>query len=122
MFWPLTLHTMTVLAITCSALAISSIPLWITSKILNIENSSIGRALIATLSGGLLATTIFLVSLPLAPFNLIFSFISYLWTIRIIYNVSWGKTFVLLIVSVLIAALITHVILLFLAITPHFMM
>ncbi len=111
-------------------IVISSVPLWLASKILGVKKSSLLNAIIATVAGGIVTVVVYAFTLAITGswfLSLIIGFIAYLWVIKNVYDVSWGKAALLYIVSVItviVLAVIIAVVLGFLliglmSIPPH---
>ncbi len=101
-------------------IVISSIPLWLASKILGLKKSSLLNAIVATVAGGIVTVVVYAFVIAITSswlLSLILGFIAYLWIIKNVYDVGWGKAALLYIVSVLtvivLAAIITVVLLIF---------
>lgn len=91
------------------AIIISSLPLWLASKILGIKKSRFINAIIATIVGGIVAAIILLIVItviysPIIAF--LAGLISYVWVVKEIYDVSWSKAFLLWLVSIITAIII----------------
>ena len=85
-------------------IVISSVPLWLASKILGVKKSSLLNAIIATVAGGIVTVVVYAFILAITGswlLSLIIGFIAYLWVIKNVYDVSWGKAALLYIVSVI---------------------
>ena len=96
---------------------ISSIPLWLASKLMGLRRATLGRAVLATLAGGLIAVLILVVTASIAPLNVLLALVGYLWTLKTIYDIGWGSAFVLVIVSAVVSIL-TIIVLAVLAAIP----
>jgi len=94
-------------------IVISSIPLWIASKILGLKKSSFLNAIVATVAGGIVTVVIYAFVLTITGswlISLILGFIAYLWVIKNVYDVGWGKASLLYIVSVLTVIVLAAII------------
>lgn len=103
------------------ALVISSIPMWVASKILGVRRSSIGRAVVATFGGGLISILVWSLATPIAPFNVVLALITYLWVLKVVYDVGWLASLLLFLVSILVVVILLAILAL-LALIPAFMM
>ncbi len=109
-------------------IVISSIPLWLASKMLGLKKSGFINAVVATVAGGIVTVVIYAFILSITGswiLSIILGFIAYLWVIKNVYDISWGKAALLYIVSiitVIVLAAIIALILLILAVPvvfPH---
>ena len=120
----LLLSPIVLLGLLLFSIILSSLPLWFASKLLGLRKSGLIHAMAATIIGGLLASVVsaivvFIVPLPLL--GIVLGFLSYLWVIRQVYDVEWGKAIMLWLVSVITAAILilvlTFIIILFFPLT-----
>ncbi len=91
------------------SIVLSGLPLWFASKLLGLKKSGLIHAVAATLVGGLLASivsVIIVVIFPIPFLAVTLGFLSYIWVIKEIYNVGWGRAIMLWLVSVITAIIL----------------
>jgi len=94
-------------------IVISSVPLWLASKILGLKKSNFLNAIIATVAGGIVTVAIYAFILAITGswlLSLILGFIAYLWIIKNVYDIGWGKAALLYIVSILTVIVLAAII------------
>jgi hypothetical protein len=109
-YWiPVGLSVLGVIAL-LTALFIAALILAFSAKLVGIKHASIGGAMLAIFGGGLLGiivagiTTVVL--LPIAPLNvpiaILAFFLTYIWTIKVVFRTSWVKAFLAWLMAVII--------------------
>lgn len=91
------------------SIVLSSLPLWFASKLLGLKKSGLIHAVAATLVGGLLASIVSVIIVVIFPTPFLavtLGFLSYIWVIKEIYNVGWGRAIMLWLVSVITAIIL----------------
>lgn len=72
------------------------------AKLAGIEDVSLGKSLIAIFGGGILAGIAGAVLFFLPVINVIVAFVVYIWVIKTVFNISWGKAFVAWLLAIIL--------------------
>ena len=96
------LATLTGLVALVVSLILSSIPLWMASKLLGLRRSSLGNALLAVIVMPVLFALAFLATMIIWPLNILAGFLAALWGVKKIYDTGWLQSLLLLMVSAII--------------------
>lgn len=100
------------LSLVLISIILSSLPLWFASKILGLKRSNITHAIAATLIGGLLASIVSVIVITMLPIPFLavtLGFLSYIWVVKEIYNVGWGRAIMLWLISVVAAIILISI-------------
>ncbi len=92
-----------------ASLIVSSIPLWMASKLMGLRRSGFGNALLAVIVMPVLFTLAFFATMIFSPLNVVAGFLAALWGVKKIYDTGWLQALLLLMVSAIITLTLTFI-------------
>ncbi|WP_157209531.1 hypothetical protein [Methanotorris igneus] len=110
----LSILSILILGIIFIALIIAGIFLYFGCKLANIEDVSLGKAIVAVVGGGILS---FIVSsifsaVPVIGgiLSFVFGILSYVWVIKVIFNTNWSKAFLAWLMAIVVEVVVMFII------------